>query len=86
MKATTKSISTVDLSIGNIVHFHGARFEIYSAMMVAGHADRRQPAEQVMVAMGKWLDGDEVTGYFGRTKDWNFQGNKNARVNIEVAA
>jgi len=69
MNVATKTISTVELNVGNIVYFHGARFEIYSATMFDHHADRQWPNEQVMVAMAKWLDGYIVTSYFGPTKD-----------------
>ena len=84
MNVATKNISTVELYVGDIVHFYGARFEIYSTRMVEQHADRKAPDEKVMVAMGKWLEGATQTGYFGPNKDWNFQGNKNARVTVEV--
>lgn len=80
----TISICKLDLKVGDIAHFHGARFEIYSTNIVDGHNDREWPDEKVMVAMGKWLDGHTVTGYFGPGKDWNFQGNHRAYVDIEM--
>jgi hypothetical protein len=85
MSMTTKQISTTELNVGDIVRFYGARFEIYSTAMYPERDDPRFAANgPVMVAMGKWLDGEIVRGYFGPGKDWNFQGNKLARVTIET--
>ncbi|HDR9259599.1 TPA: hypothetical protein QDB21_005621 [Burkholderia vietnamiensis] len=69
--------------MGDIAHFYGARFEIISTELHEPHEHDELP---VMVAIGKWIDGAAVRGYFGPDKDWNFQGNKRARVAIEPRA
>ena len=78
---TLTQISNTELQVGNIVHFHGARFEIVSTDLQKDHRDEGNG--DIMVAMGKWLDGEVVQGYFGPTKQWNFQGNKLAIREIE---
>jgi len=83
-KPKTIVIRTTDLNVGDIVHFHGARFEIYNTTMFRETEERYKIYGPVMVAMGKWLDGAIVNGYFGPNKDWNFQGNKNASVCVEM--
>lgn len=85
MRANLVKKSYLELRVGDIAHFHGARFEITRAelkqetdkqLIDAGHP-------QYMSADGKWLDGAIETGYFGPTKDWYFQGNGNATCCIE---
>jgi len=83
----TKSIKYTELQVGNVVRFYGARFEIVNAVMYrqdADHIAQYGVISHTMVAKGKWLDGEIITGYFGPTKDWNFQGNSNASVTIEI--
>lgn len=81
-KPATKMITRPELKVGDVAHMHGARFEIISTRFVEDKApDNNGP---IMVAMGKWLDGEIVNCYFGPGKDWNFQGNKNAMVMVEV--
>ncbi len=83
---TTKYINQMDVKIGDIVHFHGARFEITSRkdykennpIILAGGID------SYCAANGKWLDGEIINGYFGPKKDWNFQGNKRVTLTIEI--
>lgn len=83
----TKQITLPELQVGNIAHFHGARFEITAAKMLPESMWGKSNGNgDVMVANGKWLDGQIVNGYFGPTKDWTFQGNKLATVVIEVTA
>ena len=84
MKKAQKQITNVELKVGNIVQFCGARFEIFSTQLVEDHSnDNSGP---IMVAMGKWLSGAVVAGYFGpRSAPWNFQGNRRAVVCIEIA-
>lgn len=85
----TKIISVVELNVGDIVHFYGARFEITCAVMFRQDDDHIRQFGHIgptMAANGKWLDGATQTGYFGPGKDWNFQGNKGARVTVEIAA
>ncbi len=82
MKAATKVVNIMELQVGNVVHSHGARFEIVSAKTVTDRtADNNGP---IMCAMGKWLDGRTETGYFGPGKDWNFQGNRNVNHTVEA--
>jgi hypothetical protein len=85
MQTNFQEMSVTELNVGNIVHFYGARFEIQSAAMYP-EFDNTPGAGPVMVAIGKWLDGATVNGYFGPEKDWNFQGNQFARVRVEVHA
>lgn len=70
---------------GYIVHFYGARFQIVAdARESNGH--RSQAAHLITAdgpsdcatAIGKWVSGEIVPGYFGPNKDWNFQGNFSA--------
>jgi hypothetical protein len=76
----TKRICRLDLNVGDIAHFQGARFEITTTRVYEDKYDN----ETVMVAIGKWLDGKEITGYFGKDINWNFQGNHLSRVDIET--
>ncbi|MEQ9910955.1 hypothetical protein [Pectobacterium polaris] len=39
--------------------------------------------KDVHVNVAEWVSGLEVAGYFGRGKDWNFQGNDRAVQFIE---
>jgi hypothetical protein len=80
----TKQIKTTELKVGNIVHFYGARFEVlFTAIQKA--TDNDACKKDVLWSKAKWLDGNEIGGYFGRNcEDWNFQGNDLATVNIEV--
>lgn len=80
----TKIVTTPELNVGNIVHFHGARFEIHTATMYAQTEERLKQYGPVMAAIGKWLDGQIVPSYFGPEKDWKFQGNSLATVAIEI--
>jgi hypothetical protein len=77
---TVKRINQLDIKVGHIVHFHGARFEIVAR---AEYRDR-ETGELVVAATGKWLDGEAIRHYFGPDKDWNFQGNKSVIRQIEV--
>lgn len=82
MKNATKIITRPELAVGMIVQFDGARFEITSTKLVADH---QQGANgDIMVANGKWIDGNVTEGYYGPNKDWNFQGNRNATACVEI--
>lgn len=77
----TKPINIMNLEVGMIVHFHGARFEVTSVEVKThssnGSMNIRPEVreDRVMVAHAKWLSGNIVNGYFGPEKDWTFQGN-----------
>ncbi|HIA2362687.1 TPA: hypothetical protein ACU92F_007434, partial [Burkholderia contaminans] len=76
----TKRINQLEIQVGNIVHAYGARFEI-TEVRTYDERDERLIAmgrDKVVAAKGKWLDGRIETGYFGPTKDFNFQGNSGA--------
>jgi hypothetical protein len=82
-----KRINQMEVKVGDVVHFYGARFEIIS------RKDYVETDKDLLAlgagptycsAIGKWLDGAIVRGYFGPTKNWNFQGNKNVTLQIEV--
>lgn len=83
----TKQVNIMDLVVGNIVHFHGARFEVTATKIVehrSMHDVFNADRDTMMVANGKWLDGAKVNGYFGPNKDWNFQGNKRVSHAVEI--
>jgi hypothetical protein len=81
----TQTIARTSLAVGHIVHFHGARFEITSTKLLSDRSFGINSDDQVIVANGKWIDGQEVAGYFGKGTDWTFQGNNFATAEIEVA-
>lgn len=83
-KATLKTITLPELNVGDIVHAHGARFEVYCATMYKEHEAKYKEHGPIMNAQARWLDGRTETGYFGPGKDWTFQGNKLATLNIET--
>lgn len=69
---------------GDIVHFHGARFRIlddaresHGHWPQSAHLTRAAGPSDVAVAVGEWIDGEIVRGYFGPGKNWGFQGNFN---------
>ncbi|TES65654.1 hypothetical protein E2P84_36615 [Burkholderia cepacia] len=86
----TIRISTTQLHKGDVVHAHGARFEIVSD--VTSYRGQGEPAfnehgvGSVAACTGRWIDGAVVRGYFGPNKDWTFQGNHHALVRIEPRA
>lgn len=83
---STTLVTYMQLAVGCIVHFHGARFEILSAK-VRQERDARNIANgnaEFMSAKGKWLDGHIEPGYFGPTKEWHFQGNSRAKATVEI--
>lgn len=87
MNVVTKTLPYTALKVGHIVHFHGARFEITSTKTYpqeAYHITRYGVISDTMSAIGKWIDGTTVTGYFGPGKDWHFQGNASAIAEVEV--
>ena len=82
-------ICVLDLRVGDIVKFEGARFEIVSTEIFSENC-RPEPEHgidavmPVMQANAKWLSGSIMRGYFGPDyKDWCFQGNKFRSVVIE---
>ncbi|WP_339332244.1 hypothetical protein [Aeromonas caviae] len=64
-----KAINILELQPGMVVNFYGAKFEIETTKIV------RYENDDVMCALGRWLEGSIVPGYFGPNKGWNFQGN-----------
>ena len=84
--AATKHINQLEVKVGDVVHFHGARFEIIERKEYAEtQQDLIDIGRTVYVsAIGKWLDGDVVRGYFGPDKNWNFQGNCGVTLLIEA--
>ena len=81
-----KTVNIMNLKIGNIVHFHCARFEITSTkIVIAKGINEIKDAQRdtVMIAKGQWIDGKQVKGYFGRDTDWIFQGNSNVSHSVE---
>lgn len=80
-----KTISYTELQVSNIVHFHGARFEIISVKWCEENPEniKHGMPDVFMSAQGKWLDGEEIRGYFSSGTTWHFQGNIRARCTIE---
>lgn len=78
-------IKNTELQVGDVAHAYGARFEITQVT----EYEERDPQliaaglDKVVAAHARWLDGRIERGYFGPTKDWNFQGNAHASVAIE---
>jgi hypothetical protein len=86
-------VSVTSLRPGDVVYAHGGVFEIIStgygymrredgASAYGSYADFVGPSP-VAVPVGKFIGGQEVTGYFGPTKDWTFQGNHRHVVAIK---
>lgn len=74
----TIAVKATDLKVGNIVQFYNARFEILETNII------NQNDSPTMTTKAKWLDGEEIRGYFGKgTIDWNFQGNDLAYFAVE---
>lgn len=80
-----------DLKKGDVVLWHGARFRILDdAKESQGHRPQRDhnmtahgPSD-VAWAIGEWIEGETVKGYFGPLDPWNFQGNLRAgRYRVE---
>ena len=65
----------LDLAVGDQVFAHSSVFEIYSVEIHPERDPVYGDGRGIMVAMGRWLYGAAVPGYFGPGKDWNFQGN-----------
>jgi hypothetical protein len=77
------------LKAGDLVTFHGAVFKIIENAQES-NSHRPQAAHLVTAhgpsacawAVGRWVRGNSVPGYFGPGIDWNFQGNHQARVAV----
>jgi len=75
---STRRVNITNIEAGHVVHFYGARFLITEV-----HEVIRKTELSVIVANGKWIDGEEVPCYFGKDLDWTFQGNSNRDVFVE---
>jgi hypothetical protein len=76
---TTKHIH--QFKTGDIVSAHGAKFMIIDDARESQAHRPRYPAlgpSDCAIAVGKWVGGVIVPGYFGPGEDWKFQGNLNA--------
>lgn len=81
MTQATRIVKSSELNAGMVVHFYGARFKLRDNRKET----HREGDESVTVGItGDWLDGNVVTGYFGPTKPWWFQGNDFASWKVEV--
>ena len=88
---TTKYIH--EFKEGDIVHAHGALFKIVSGAQEsqahrpqAGHLQTAFGPCDVAWAIGKWISGESITGYFGPSNNWVFQGNFRAgKYKVELA-
>ena len=81
----TKNVPYTELKTGDIVRFYGARFEIETTEIKEETDPKYQENGPLMRASGKWIDGEEIGGYFGKKKPyWMFQGNKLAIASIEI--
>jgi hypothetical protein len=79
----------LDLQVGDIVQYNGARFEIIAANNYLRNPNSLLSAytgwnEDVMNAIGQWIDGDIIKGYFGPFQNFTFQGNKNRFLQVEI--
>lgn len=93
MQTNLIRVTRQDLHKGDIVHFHGARFEILADAQPSQSHDneydeqgnQQHTAPRCAWSVGRWLDGAIVPGYFGPScrEDWTFQGNHLATVCIE---
>lgn len=67
---------------GDIVHFHGARFEVlhdalpsYGHGPYAGHLERAHGPSVCAYCKSVCIDGQETRGYIEHGREWTFQGN-----------
>lgn len=85
-KIQMKVVNQLDLKVGNIVHAYGARFEIVEINEFEQTSEYLIKAgrTKIVSAIGKWIDGQILPGYFGPEKNWNFQGNSGVSQFIEA--
>ncbi|QLJ61188.1 hypothetical protein HP475_15240 [Serratia marcescens] len=76
----TTSIRTIDLKVGDKISFYGALFEISSVRHISQPYRDDMGPEKTTIANGVWLSGNEISGYFGKKRDWTFQGNHRATL------
>lgn len=90
-----QTVSATELRVGDIAHAHGSTFEIVSTGESRGHIDGSHAygsfrqfvgPSPVAAPVGKFIGGEPITGYFGPTQDWVFQGNHRRSVSIELRA
>ena len=67
---------------GDIVHFHGARFECIEDAHessghrpMAGHLKQAHGPSECAVCRSVCIDGQETPGYIEHGREWTFQGN-----------
>jgi hypothetical protein len=77
------------LKAGDLVAFHGAVFEIIenaresnSHRPQAAHIVTAHGPCDVAKAIGRWVRGGSIPGYFGPGTNWTFQGNHKRRVAV----
>lgn len=73
-------VVNTEIVVGDVVHAHGAVFKVKEVLKYPGQG---VDGKDVHVNVAEWVSGLEVAGYFGRGKDWNFQGNDRAVQFIE---
>lgn len=73
-------IRTIDLKVGDKISFYGALFEISSVRHISWPDRDDMGPEKTTIANGVWQSGNEVPGYFGKNRDWTFQGNHRATL------
>ena len=75
-----------DLKAGDIVCYLGARFRILhdakesqAHRPQSSHLTTAHGPSECAWALGEWIEGETITGYFGPSESpWNFQGNNRA--------
>ena len=69
----TKMVNTFDLTVGTLVHFAGAVFEIVDY----------QKDDKVARAKGVWKSGNKTSGCHS-LENWTFQGNELAYWKVQA--
>lgn len=77
MNTTLTTVRATEVQIGNIIHAYGARFEVVRIV-------RFTEQDVVQANIARWLDGRIEVGYFGPSKDFNFQGTSCGMFRIEA--
>ncbi|ANJ92457.1 hypothetical protein [Serratia plymuthica] len=67
---------------GDVIHAYGAIFKI-KAVLSFSLSPGIHGVKPVAANIAEWVSGREEPGYFGRGKDFNFQGSHSAMIFIE---
>jgi hypothetical protein len=74
-----------DFKTGDVVCYLGARFRIMDDAKESqahrpqsGHLTTAHGPSDCAWAIGEWIEGETIPGYFGPSDNWKFQGNDRA--------